>query len=145
MSEIRIAVAGFERDRDEIYGIRREVFVVEQAVPEEIEIDEHDAHARHVLARVDGRAVGTGRISVTDGRGRIGRMAVLRDWRGRGVGRAILEALMAAGREMGAVRFVLSAQCHAVPFYERSGFVAHGDVYEEAGIDHQRMEWRGAD
>ena len=132
----------FDDDRDAIYGIRREVFVIEQAVPEEIEIDEFDARARHVLAWVGGQPVGTGRITAENQLGRIGRMAVLRDWRGRGVGRAILEALVAEGSGMGLERLVLSAQCHAIPFYEKSGFEAEGPVYEEAGIDHRRMEWR---
>jgi len=143
MNEIRVESADFNDDRDSIYGIRKAVFVLEQAVPEEIEIDEHDALARHVIAWVDGRAVGTGRLTVEKEFGRIGRMAVLRDWRGRGVGRMILDTLIAAGSGMGLERFVLSAQCHAIPFYEESGFVAEGPVYEEAGIDHRRKEWRG--
>ena len=142
MSEIRVQPASFVDDRDAIYGIRRAVFIIEQAVPEEIEIDAYDAIARHVLAWAGGQPVGTGRIAVDDGIGRIGRMAVLRDWRGCGVGRAILDALIAVGSETGLASVVLSAQCHAIPFYEKAGFVAVGPVYEEAGIDHRRMEWR---
>jgi predicted GNAT family N-acyltransferase len=141
MSRIRIEPADFAADRDAIYAIRRIVFVVEQAVPEEIEIDELDAGARHVLAYLDSRAVGTGRITAD---GRIGRMAVLADSRGCGVGRAILAALIEIGRSAGVARLHLSAQCHAIPFYEKSGFVAHGPVYQEAGIDHRHMELGGA-
>ena len=63
--------------------------------------------------------------------------------RGRGVGRAILEALIDVGLAAGRSEFVLSAQCHAIAFYEKSGFVAEGPVYEEAGIDHRRMHWSG--
>ena len=143
MIEILVEPASFDDDRDAIYGIRREVFVIEQAVPEKIEIDEFDARARHVLAWAGGQPVGTGRITVENEMGRIGRMAVLRDWRGHGVGRAILEALVAEGSAMGMERLVLSAQCHAIPFYEKSGFAAEGPVYEEAGIEHRRMEWQG--
>jgi predicted GNAT family N-acyltransferase len=143
MIQVRVEPASFQTDRDAIYAIRRIVFVVEQAVPENIEIDEYDALAHHVLAWSDGQAVGTGRFTTENGVGRIGRMAVLRDWRGRGVGRAILDALIALGSEMGMERLVLSAQCHAIPFYEKSGFVAEGSVYQDAGIDHRRMVWRG--
>ena len=139
MSGIRVQQTDFVADRDTIYAIRRTVFIVEQAVPEEIEIDEHDPAAVHVLAYLDDLPVGTGRITAD---GRIGRMAVLQACRGRGVGRAILEALIAIGRNAGLDRMYLSAQCHAIPFYEKSGFVAEGPVYDEAGIDHRRMEWR---
>lgn len=135
--QIRIEQTDFEKERDAIYAIREDVFIIEQAVPEEIEIDEHDPVARHVLAYVDGRAVGTGRITAE---GRIGRMAVLAEYRGRGVGRAILDALIDIGSARGAQRLFLSAQCHAIPFYEKAGFVADGPVYDEAGIDHRRME-----
>lgn len=138
MTGIRIEPTDFHTDRDLIYGIRKTVFIVEQSVPEEIEVDEYDAAARHVLAFLDGRAVGTGRITAD---GRIGRMAVLADCRGCGVGRAILDALIDTGRRAGAPRLFLSAQCHAIPFYEKSGFVASGPVYQEAGIDHRHMEW----
>lgn len=141
MADIRIEQTEFDRDRETIYGIRKPVFIIEQAVPEEIEIDELDSVAIHVLAFVDGRPVGTGRITAD---GRIGRMAVLAECRGRGVGRAILDALIDIGRRAGVARLYLSAQCHAIPFYEKSGFVAEGPVYDEAGIDHRRMEWSAA-
>lgn len=141
MADIRIEQTEFDRDRETIYGIRKPVFIIEQAVPEEIEIDELDPVAIHVLAFVDGRPVGTGRITAD---GRIGRMAVLAECRGRGVGRAILDALIDIGRRAGVARLYLSAQCHAIPFYEKSGFVAEGPVYDEAGIDHRRMEWSAA-
>ena len=137
MAQIRIDKTDFDQERDAIYAIRKKVFVVEQSVPEEIEIDAHDPVAQHVLAYVDGHAVGTGRVT---GDGRIGRMAVLAEYRGRGVGRAILDALIDIGSAGGVPRLYLSAQCHAIPFYEKAGFVADGPVYDEAGIDHRRME-----
>ncbi|NND36739.1 MAG: GNAT family N-acetyltransferase [Rhodobacteraceae bacterium] len=138
MAEVRIEQTEFATQRDAIYAIRETVFIIEQAVPADIEIDELDPVARHVLAFVDGQAVGTGRIT---SEGRIGRMAVLADFRGLGVGRAILDALIEIGVADGASRLFLSAQCHAIPFYEKAGFVAQGQVYDEAGIDHRRMEW----
>lgn len=138
MAEVRIEKTDFGTRRDAIYAIRKTVFIIEQAVPEEIEIDELDPVARHVLAFVADQAVGTGRITSD---GRIGRMAVLAGFRGLGVGRAILDALIDIGIAGDAPRLFLSAQCHAIPFYEQAGFVAQGPVYEEAGIDHRRMEW----
>jgi len=142
MTGISIEPTDFHTERDLIYGIRKTVFIIEQSVPEEIEVDEYDAVARHVLAFLDGRAVGTGRIT---SEGRIGRMAVLAECRGRGVGRAILDALIDLGHRDGVPRLFLSAQCHAIPFYEKSGFVAEGPVYLEAGIDHRHMVWSGPD
>lgn len=137
LSDTEIIVTNFAENRDQIFRIRKTVFVIEQSVPEDIEMDDLDAEAKHVLAFVDGVPVGTGRITAE---GRIGRMAVLREYRGRGVGRDILLALVDIGRRYSVDRLCLSAQCHAIPFYERMGFVAQGDVYEEAGIPHRWME-----
>lgn len=122
-------------------AIRREVFVHEQQVPEEEEMDDLDEVAVHVLATVDGEPVGTGRLLVEEGGpARIGRMAVLQPRRGQGVGSAILLRLMEAARQRGARKARLAAQLHALLFYERFGFVAHGDVFEEAGIQHRWMD-----
>jgi len=139
MSTLRIVRADFRENGDLIFGIRKAVFVIEQSIPEEIEMDDLDDEAQHVLAFLDDDAIGTGRIAV-DGRiGRIGRMAVLREYRRRGVGRKILSELVEIGRVLGSDRLCLSAQCQAIPFYERMGFVAEGLIYKEAGIDHQWM------
>jgi predicted GNAT family N-acyltransferase len=119
--------------------IRFTVFVGEQRVPAEIELDEHDAECIHALAYVDGRAVGTGRL-LPDGH--IGRMAVLQSSRGQGVGKALLRALVEAARRRGDRQVVLSAQVHAVGFYRAEGFELEGPVYEEAGIAHQAMRRR---
>ena len=118
-------------------AIREAVFVVEQGVPRELELDEWDEHCEHALAcEADGRPVGTGRL-LPDGH--IGRMAVLRDRRGRGVGAALLAALIARARARGMARVVLNAQTRAVPFYARFGFVVSGDEFVEAGIPHVEM------
>lgn len=118
-------------------AVRRDVFVVEQRVPEDLEWDGDDAGALHVLASAgDGTPIGTGRL-LPDGR--IGRMAVLRPWRGRGVGSAILAALVTAARERGDRLSSLHAQTHALGFYARYGFVAIGPEFMEAGIPHRQM------
>ena len=132
----RIDVMDWERARAEASRIRTEVFVREQRVPPEIEMDDMDAACRHALAYVEGRAVGTGRL-LPDGH--IGRMAVLREWRAAGIGSAILVRLMEEARLRGMRQVVLSAQTHALAFYARHGFAAIGEVYEEAGIPHQEM------
>ena len=118
-----------------------EVFVKEQGVPREIEIDEFDTMCRHVVVvnRL-GHAVATGRlVSDAPGVARIGRMAVARELRGSRVGRQVLDALVQAARDRGDTHAVLHAQVHAQNFYARAGFVPEGAVYEEAGIDHITM------
>lgn len=118
-------------------AIRESVFVAEQGVPAEIELDEWDAHCEHALAcDGGGRAVGTGRL-LPDGH--IGRMAVLREWRGSGVGGAILAALIDRARARGMTRVVLNAQTHAERFYSRFGFAVSGAEFMEAGIPHVEM------
>ena len=120
--------------------IRFEVFVEEQRVPAEMELDEFDALSCHALALVDGRPVGTGRL-LPDGH--IGRMAVVVGWRGRGVGAVLLQALIDEAGRRGMALLALSAQTHALGFYRRFGFMPEGEVYEEAGLPHQVMTRRG--
>jgi predicted GNAT family N-acyltransferase len=114
--------------------------VVEQHVPEEEEWDEMDAVSRHVIALAgDGAAIGTGRLA-PDGHGmRIGRMAVLKGWRGNGVGSSLLSELIVMAREDGHNETRLHAQTHALAFYRRHGYVAVGDEFMEAGIPHVEM------
>jgi predicted GNAT family N-acyltransferase len=116
--------------------VRREVFIVEQQVPEEMEWDANDATSVHALALLDGHPVGCGRL-LPDGH--LGRMAVRAPYRSSGIGRALLQALLAEARRRGMREVVLHAQTHALRFYEARGFVADGPVFDEAGIAHQRM------
>jgi predicted GNAT family N-acyltransferase len=134
----RIELLDWQRARAAAAPIRFTVFVQEQNVPPEIEMDEHDAHCVHALA-FDGanHAIGTARL-LPDGH--IGRMAVLREWRGKGAGSLILAALIARAKQRGDKAVVLSAQIHAIAFYQRHGFAAEGEVYLEAGIRHQQMQ-----
>ena len=126
--------------RDAARRVRFAVFVEEQGVPAEIELDEWDATSVHALALDStGRAIATGRL-LPDGH--VGRMAVLHAWRGKGVGAAILVALLACARERGVKRVILNAQTHARGFYARHGFTQHGGEFMEAGIPHVTMERR---
>jgi len=138
MPEFRIVVTDWRCDRQRMSQIRRTVFIDEQGVPEELEWDADDAAALHLLA-VDGydKPIGCARL-LPDGH--IGRMAVLSAWRGKGVGRALLDAALDAARSSGHRLVRLSAQIHAAGFYARHGFIAEGDAYLEAGIPHFAMK-----
>ena len=118
-------------------AVREPVFVQEQNVPLELEWDDLDPQCVHVLARDDaGRPIGTGRLTPER---TIGRMAVLRDWRGKGVGDALLRALIAEAVRLRWPEVSLHAQVSAIGFYARHGFVPYGELYMEAGIEHRNM------
>ena len=133
---LRIELMPWEKARAHAEPIRTVVFVGEQGVPPELEMDERDAACVHAIAFLDGRAVGTGRL-LPDAH--IGRMAVLKESRGKGVGGAILKKLMERAKHRGDREIVLSAQVRAARFYREHGFEEVGGVYEEAGIPHQDM------
>jgi len=136
---LKIELLDWTAAQAEAKRIRFTVFVEEQYVPPELEMDEHDAQCLHALAYGDGRVIGTGRL-LPDGH--IGRMAVLKEWRGRGAGKALLRRLIEAARARGDREVMLSAQVHALGFYRAEGFEPEGAVYEEAGIPHQAMRMR---
>jgi len=122
------------------WALRRKVFIEEQHVPEAIEMDSDDAAATHVLA-LDGEvAVGCGRMVAHGDHVKIGRMAVLRERRGEGIGRRVLEYLMELARTQGFRRAVLHAQLTAEGFYLKNGYTPRGAVFEEAGIAHRLMD-----
>lgn len=124
---------------EQAWAIRRMVFIEEQHVPEEIEMDADDAHAFHALALDGNSPVGCGRMVAHDGYVKIGRMAVLRERRGEGIGRSILTFLMERARQQGFGRAILHAQLTAEGFYLKNGYIPEGEVFEEAGIAHRRM------
>lgn len=139
MTRVEVEVTGWEQAEALAMPVRTAVFVVEQGVPPEIERDVLDPLCRHALARAaGGRVLGTGRL-LPDGR--IGRMAVLRDARGGGVGGAVLQALIAEAGRLGMREVALNAQTHALAFYRRHGFEAEGELFEEAGIPHLAMRY----
>ena len=122
------------------WPIRKRVFIEEQGVPEEMELDEFDLTAQHALAYLSSQCIGTARLASLPGNiGRIGRMAVLPAHRSEGIGSQLLNALITKGKAQGITQFELHAQLSAIPFYERFGFIAHGDIYDEAGIAHRDM------
>ena len=132
-----VTAADWSAHRGQLHAIRRAVFIEEQNVPEELEWDDSDRQCFHVLAfAADGSAIGTGRLALD---GRIGRMAVLKDWRGRGVGSAILKYLLVLAQKEGHLAVRLHAQTHAVPFYTKHGFAVSGPEFLEANIPHHAM------
>ncbi|MFN2409927.1 MAG: GNAT family N-acetyltransferase [Halomonas sp.] len=116
--------------------IRRVVFIDEQQVPKEEEWDGQDPACHHFLAYLDGNPVGTARL-LPDGH--IGRVAVLAKARGAGIGGQLMAAAIATAQRVGHPEVALSSQLHALAFYERLGFVAHGEVFMDAGIPHREM------
>lgn len=121
-------------------ALRHAVFVLEQNVPEELERDEYDATAMHIVAVGAGDVVGVLRIVDLGEHAKIGRVAVRHDWRGRGVARAMMVDAMERMRARGQSRFYLSAQVDALGLYEKLGFVAFGERFMEAGIEHLAMK-----
>lgn len=134
---VQVGIVTFDAARADLHAVRGRVFIEEQGVPPELERDAEDPSCIHVLARDGaGRPIGAGRITPD---GRIGRMAVLREWRGRGVGEAMLQALLTHARAAGLAEATLHAQTPAIGFYSGHGFVAVGGRFQEAGIEHQAM------
>jgi predicted GNAT family N-acyltransferase len=133
----RVELMTWERAQPVAGPLRFAIFVGEQNVPAGIELDDMDASCLHAVAfDVDGKAIGTGRL-LPDGH--IGRMAVVKEWRRRGIGAEILTALIEEARKRGHAEVALSAQLQAAEFYREHGFAAEGKVYEDAGILHQKM------
>lgn len=149
VAPFRVDAVDYAASRRALHAVRDAVFVNEQQVPVELEHDALDPGCVHVLARtLSGEAIGTARLAPprADGPAKLGRMAVLAGWRGRGVGAAMLRALVREARQRGWHEVVLHAQVPVVDFYARHGFAAEGPRFMEAGIEHQamRLAARGA-
>ncbi len=138
--ETSIQVGNWEELAAAATSIRFAVFVHEQGVPESEELDALDAVCVHAVIYRGRFAIATGRLCPD---GRIGRMAVLKEFRGRGLGGQILRALIAAANERGQYEAYLHAQIHALGFYSRYGFIAEGPEFEEARIRHRAMRRKG--
>lgn len=137
MQNHSIKICDWNSCETQLSDIRRAVFINEQKVPEELEWDEFDASAQHVLALNSlNEAVATGRIKAD---GHIGRMAVLKDYRKQGIGSAILLVLLDIASRLKIEKVFLHAQVSAVPFYLKHGFVCDGDEFMDAGIAHKTM------
>jgi predicted GNAT family N-acyltransferase len=132
-------IIGSWDDLIKVLIVRGIVFVEEQHVPYGEEIDAHELEALHVLGELEGEPVAAGRIRFLDDCAKLERIAVRDRYRGRGIGRQLVEYLMAVARERGFRRFKMHAQAHLRDFYGRHGFTAVGPMFKEAGIDHYLM------
>ena len=142
-SEITVKVVETEEELDAAIGVRFRVFVEEQQVPPEEELDAYDAAATHAIALHQGRVVGTGRVILDQDSARIGRMAVDREWRRHGIGGLLLLFLEEEARSQGATVFVLHAQEYVKSFYAAHGYREHGEVFLEVDIPHVEMRKGG--
>ena len=136
MSQIKVIGAKWDKDRVELKEIRREVFIQEQNVPEELEWDNDDLTCEHFIAYADNEAIGCARLIDQK---KIGRMAVLKPYRGMGVGKLIIDHIKRHASQKRYTRLELSSQCHAFSFYKKCGFEAFSAPYEDAGIPHIDM------
>lgn len=138
-----ISIKSWQDAEQEAYSIRKRVFIEEQGVPEEMELDKYDPLAQHALAYLNSECIGTARLVTLPGNigkvGRIGRMAVLQAHRKQGIGGKLLCVLLELSKSQGITKLELHAQLSAIAFYEQYGFIAQGDIYDEAGIAHRDM------
>jgi len=139
MVDIRVVTS--KEDIASCLELRRVVFIEEQQVPEHEEVDGDDAHCTHILARIDGKALGAARFQYISDKAKIQRVCVLNEARGTGLGAELMRSLLDIIKIEGKVQTaVLGSQTHALAFYEKLGFVAFGDEYLDAGILHQDMK-----
>ena len=143
LSRVSVKRVSAEKDLALAFAIRIKVFVKEQGVPSDIELDDDDQRAIHFLATVGANPVGTARVVWHRGAAKIGRMAVLKSYRRRGVGRQLLRRAVAFAQRLQARQIYLHAQVAVSGFYERLNFRGTGAIFDEAGIAHRKMIWRG--
>jgi len=140
MKHFEIRNAQWPQDADSVRAVRQQVFVIEQGIDPAMEWTGDDDKFLSVVAfDADQNPIGTGRVSISADTATIGRMAVLKQWRGHGVGASILSRLVEIGKAEGANKFELSAQVTAIAFYQKHGFIASGAVYWDANIEHRNM------
>ena len=138
-ADINVRQVNWHEERERIMAIREAVFVVEQEVPMEIELDDADEQCQFVLAEdEEGNAVGTCRLLPS---GKIGRLAVLKPYRGHGVGSALLQAVIDLALKQGITDLYLHGQSYATEFYTKHGFVPEGEEFIEADFPHHKMRF----
>lgn len=119
--------------------IRIKVFVEEQKVPVEEEKDGYDEIAKHFGVFLNNQLIGTGRLIIQNNKAKLGRIAILKEYRGQGFGANLIKTMLATGTKKGLNEFILGAQLQAIDFYEKLGFKAEGDVFQDGGIPHRTM------
>ena len=131
---IRIAI--WKDEKDTLSDIRRQVFIEEQDVPEQMEWDEYDESSKHYLAALENKVVAVARLKPD---GQLGRMAVLTEYRNQGIGSALLRFILQDIKNKKPIKIYLHAQVSAINFYKKQGFIEHGEIFYEADIPHRKM------
>lgn len=140
MNSIVFKTVDFSEHFQELQEIRTTVFIKEQNVPKELEWDEFDKDSIHFLAYYNKKPIGTARL-LSDGH--IGRMAILKEYRNRNIGKNMLKYVLKVAKSKSFKSIELSAQEHAIDFYRKQGFVVTSDIYLDAGIPHYDMKFTG--
>ena len=136
---IHVKRVSSKKEMVQAYDIRMRVFVQEQGVPAEIELDRDDKRAIHFLVLASGKPAGTARLVKNRGGVKIGRMAVLKPFRRKGVGTTLLRQAIATAKKLHAKKIYLHAQITVTGFYEKQNFRCVGPIFDEAGIRHRKM------
>lgn len=134
---LRIRHSNWESNKIDLQKIRRKVFIEEQNVPEPEEWDEYDEQHDHFLVYWDDQAIGCARLLKS---GQVGRMAIIKEYRGQAFGSALLKFILSFAKKHGFKTVFLHAQTHAIPFYLKFGFTSYGEIFDDAGIPHQSMQ-----
>jgi predicted GNAT family N-acyltransferase len=137
---MQVKIVETEKELQDAYSVRKTVFVEEQQVPVEEEIDEHEGSATHFVLYEDNEPIGAGRFRVLDGIGKVERICVLKDYRGTGAGKVVMSSIEKYANDKGFSCLKLNAQTHAIPFYSKLGYDVISDEFLDAGIPHKTMK-----
>lgn len=137
---MEVIIAKNKKQREDAYSVRKIVFIDEQNVPPEEEIDEFEEQSTHFVLYDEGKPVGAGRFREMNGYGKVERICVLSSYRGKGAGKLIMEKIHELASTSNIKRLKLNAQEHAIPFYENLGYTVVSDTFLDAGIPHKTME-----
>ncbi|RST75250.1 GNAT family N-acetyltransferase [Siminovitchia acidinfaciens] len=136
---MKVIQAGTEEQMQDAFNIRKKVFVGEQQVPIEIEIDEHEDNSAHFVLYDEEKPAGAGRFRILDGKGKVERICILPEYRGKGAGIQIMVDIEEYAKSLPVKELVLNSQSYAVPFYEKLGYSVVSDEFLDAGIPHRKM------
>ena len=137
--EIKVRSATTREELDHAREIRKKVFIMEQNVPEDVEIDQYEDTSKHIIALIDDRFIGTARWRKTENGIKLERFAVLKEKRGLGIGKELVRFILEQINTEPVI--YLHAQDHVISFYKKLGFYSVGDHFYEGGISHQKMIW----
>jgi len=137
---VEVRIVETQQELEDAFDVRRTVFVDEQNVPEEEEIDQHESEAVHFVLYNEGKAAGAGRFRVLDGIGKVERICVLKEHRKTGAGVAVMNKIEEYAKTQGITTLKLNAQTHAIPFYSRLGYDTVSEEFLDAGIPHKTMK-----